>query len=726
MSDEKQTHPEEDLSLDDILSEVSAWSEDAAPPGEPALQTEGPDDAPPEEDADEAPDTPPHGANIVVLNPGLRPIDDEEDDDGEDPADADEAPEDAADAPIPNNLIVFTPPEGAVPPEVEEEPPPPPETIREAAVLAAARAMHWAGQQKERMQHPQRDKEEPAQGKPEKPRKPARPAPPPPPDTPPRDLVNLYSNGLSALRWQTMGAFLCSILLLLLAFVAGNALPLPDDWKDPVLLTWISVVPFALCLLCAHTLLQAGVLDLLHLHPGMHSIATLAALFALADTFTMQLLHLRTHSLPLLAPICLVLSFQLWGKYSKQRQMRINCRTAASAAAPDLMTAEPSQWNGKPVYRRRFGSITGFGSAVQEADGAERHFARIAPFLLLLALLFALLIALLGKKPQLLLWALSAMLTAAATLSGCLCFSLPFSSLSRRFSTLGVALAGWPGISSTKHGAGLLVEDSDLFPPGSVKLVSYRVFGGFDPAKVISVTASLLRAAGFGLDPVFHALMRSDGGTFVTATELDLQNEGISAHVGGEPVLVGTLSHLARMGVNIPAGVRVKTGLFCAIDNRFAGQFILDYKLHKSASAAMDMLLGSRITPVLIALDFNLVPAVLRRQFRFPWDKMAFPEISQRAKMQKAPVPRESRLMALLCLQGLAPVATVATGSQRLQTAVRLCAVLTSLGAFLGILITAYLSAAAAFSSLTPWGMTLFLISWFLPTLLISGWVNQF
>jgi hypothetical protein len=332
----------------------------------------------------------------------------------------------------------------------------------------------------------------------------------------------------------------------------------------------------------------------------------------------------------------------------------------------------------------------------------------------------------LQKQPNLFFWSLSATLIGASTLSGCLCFSLPFRTLSRRLSKLGVALAGWPGVQNARSGSGLLIEDTDLFPPGFIEIKSYRLFGGFEPEKVLSVTASLIRASGSGLDPLFETLLRTETGRYVTVTELEVQNDGISAHLFGETVLVGNLSFLERMGISVPVGVRVKTGVFCAIAGTFAGQFILTYTMHKTFPPMMEALTSNRITPVLIALDFNLVPSVLRRLFRFPWDKMAFPALSQREKLLRAPLPRETRLLAVLCREGLTPLAIAAAGAQRLQTAVHFCSVFTCLGAIVGVLLAFYLSVAGALSALSAVSLTIFLLLWFLPTLLISGWVNQF
>jgi hypothetical protein len=746
MPDDKQEMNQKPYELDDILNEVSSWSEEADPipevvdttisqeaplsshPPEELPQTEPDLSAKPEQSEADASqlEVPAQTQEVLITedtagapqtplqqtqNPDVTTLEDIQEQKANAPQEesrrAGSAPEPKA---TPNNLIPLYPQKEA-------------ETIRELLVLGVRRLKLWLRLQRDQATFPKF-----------RPKKPTfriklkeLPTLPPPPDRAAKDLAQEYGKGLSFLHLQCTGVLLCSLILFILAFLhTTNMVPLPAIFKNTQTMSWISLAVFCVAVLLSEKVIFRGARSLLKRKIGMETAATLACVFVLIDGLTLLLASFRPASLPLFAPASFILYFQLLGIYWKRQALRLTCRTATLASEPDLMTMEPSQWNGKAVYRRRPGSISGFGSQIQQEDGAEKRFRFFVPILLGATLLLSLVATILQKQPNLFFWSLSATLIGASTLSGCLCFSLPFRTLSRRLSKLGVALAGWPGVQNARSGSGLLIEDTDLFPPGFIEIKSYRLFGGFEPEKVLSVTASLIRASGSGLDPLFETLLRTETGRYVTVTELEVQNDGISAHLFGETVLVGNLSFLERMGISVPVGVRVKTGVFCAIAGTFAGQFILTYTMHKTFPPMMEALTSNRITPVLIALDFNLVPSVLRRLFRFPWDKMAFPALSQREKLLRAPLPRETRLLAVLCREGLTPLAIAAAGAQRLQTAVHFCSVFTCLGAIVGVLLAFYLSVAGALSALSAVSLTIFLLLWFLPTLLISGWVNQF
>ncbi len=550
---------------------------------------------------------------------------------------------------------------------------------------------------------------------------------PTPPDTDPRTLAREYAQGLSRQRLLAFGSLLATAVLLLLVLMERlTILTVFDPLREGMLLGQISLGVYVLVVLLCHRVFIDGIQRLLRLQPGMETLATFATLFLLIDGITTLFTGYRPYSLPLFAPGALVLSFQMLGIYWYKESQRLLCRTAARAAEPDLLTQEPKQYSGKAVFRRRSGEATGFGSQVQQEDGPRKVFRYATPLLLLLAIFLSVWASAGKGHKELVFWALSGSLIAASTLSGCLCYSLPAQGLTRRLSKLGTALAGWPGIRSIQRNTCILVDEADLFPPGFIEMSAYRAFNDFSQEQVISTTASLIRAAGSGLDSLFHNLIRMEEGAYVTVTELEVHNDGIAGKVMDQPVLVGNGNFLERMGIALPRGVRIKTGVLTAINYRFAGQFVLEYSMQKAAASSMEALLESGITPVLVALDFNMVPKLLRKQFRFPWDKMAFPDLASRGKLAAAPMPQDSVLMGLLSRDGLAPLSVAVAGAQRLRRAVGRCTGFACVSALIGILFVAYLTASVAVTALNPLSLSLFLIFWFVPVALTAGWVNQF
>ena len=65
-------------------------------------------------------------------------------------------------------------------------------------------------------------------------------------------------------------------------------------------------------------------------------------------------------------------------------------------------------------------------------------------------------------------------------------------------------------------------------------------------------------------------------------------------------------------------------------------------------------------------------------------------------------------------------------GSRRLRTAVRRASWLSLAGSAAGVLLTAYLVSLGKFDLLTPLSLTVFLLLWTLPVLLMSDWTGRY
>ncbi len=286
----------------------------------------------------------------------------------------------------------------------------------------------------------------------------------------------------------------------------------------------------------------------------------------------------RDGQMPYCAAIVLGIFFLLRGARRKRRGLRMACRTAASAAQPYLVTLDEGKWNGWDTYAKWSGEPIGFGRQMQAADGAERNLPPGLPAAVHRVLLLSVVASIGRGAPERLLWCLSAMLTACASLSGALCFALPWLSLTQRLSKSGAAIAGWDGVTAT-GGSGILLNDTDFFPPGCVSLNGIKIFGDFPVDKVVSDTATLIRDAGCGLDKLFHDLLRAQGCVYRRASDFCVYEGGLSAVIRDQQVWWARVLH-APDGDHLPQGLNVKNAVFCAIDGELAGIFALNYTLH--------------------------------------------------------------------------------------------------------------------------------------------------
>ena len=517
---------------------------------------------------------------------------------------------------------------------------------------------------------------------------------------------------------------LALLLFLPALYLSLDVLPYPEV-LTPQLRIWILAGAQGLAMALGADVLARGLFRLFRLEFGMDTMLAFACVAVLADALTMTALDARAGQMPYCAAMVLGVALFLRGTARKRRGNRLACRTAASASQPYLVTLDEGKWNGRDTYTKWSGQPIGFGRQMQASDGAERIFRRVCPLLFIGCLALSAVASVGQGVPERLLWCLAATLTASASLSGALCFSLPWLTLCRRLSQSGAAIAGWDGVTAT-GGSGILLTDTDFFPPGCVALNGIKVFGDFPVDKVVACTASLIKESGSGLDKIFHDLLRSQGCVYRRVSQFYCYEGGLSAVIREEQVLVGSSAFMHLMEIPLPPGLNVKNAVFCAIDGELAGIFALHYSLHGTLEPSLNSLIRNRITPVMATRDFNLIPAMLRQRFKLPVDKMEFPAAERRLELSDPDQSHSDILTAVLCREGVAPYSEAVVGAARLRRAVRMAAVLSCLGAAAGLLLAFYLTYMGAYASLSASNLLVFLLMWLVPTPLIAGMVNKY
>lgn len=664
-------------------------------PEEPAQQETPPADTPAEEGAE-----PPAEGEV---SPSESPEEETQPQEGETPAEE-------AEEPSPEEASQRSQPE--TPPEAEPQPKTAGQAQQQKARQAAAAAAAAKTESKDKF-------------KLKRERKP-RPQPEVPPDVPPAQLASELHQGLSAIKGKAIGAALVTALLLVLSLVESGLLLFLDGVFPEELFLPISMAAFVVAAILCVDVLKDGLVQLTHGAPDGDTLALFAALFALADGISLLAFDLRENTLPFFAPCALVLTFHLIGHYCTRSARYRACRVASSVGQPYMVTQDPNILNNQPAFRKWIGIPRGFGSQVRTQSEGEFRFQRLTPVLLVACILLSLVTTVAHHQPELVFWSLSALFCAAATLGVFLTFSLPARILGRKLNKAGATLAGWPGAAAGKGCKGAILQDYDIYPPGSITLMTARPFGNWNMERMTSYAASVVRASGSGLAYLFDRTMRNERGTYLQVEKLIMQENGIIGVVQGQQVLVGNSDFMTRQGITLPQGVRAKDAVFCVLAREVIGMFVLSYNMHPSILPGLRTLFAHRLNPILAVRDFNLNPQRLRLRGRLPVDQLSFPDLQRRVTLTGPNQVHSNQLVAVLTKEGLAPFAQAVAGAKRIRRAHRLAAWFVNVSAVVGVFLTATLSSAAALSSMCAWNLSLFLLLWLVPVLLISLWTAQY
>lgn len=548
----------------------------------------------------------------------------------------------------------------------------------------------------------------------------------PPPDAPPAQLSLEYGVGLKALKNKTIGAAVLAVVLLVLAFLDTGILSFLTDLVPEDILLYASLGGFVVCCALAWDVLKDGLVQLTNFTPGSSTLALFAAAFTLADGVTMVLTPLRESAVPFFAPCALVLLFQLIGQYCDRASKFQACRTASSVARPYVVTQDPDVLAGKTGFRKWLGLPKGFGSQIRTTSQADERFQKLTPVLMTACVCLALLTTVAHRQPKLVLWSLSALFTASATLGASLTLSFPLQILGSKLATLGVALAGWPGIAAAKGCRAALLTDNDLYPPGTVTLANSKPLSNLPMDRVVAYTASAIRASGSGLSYLFDKLLRSEGAKYLPIEKILLQDNGLIAQTQGQQILVGNSDFMSKQGIALPTGIKYKNTVFCAVDRELIGMFGVRYALHTTIVPSLQSLLGHRIAPVLVTRDFNINPKRMRFSDRLNKDSLTYPDLQRRVTLSGPNQAHGQTIVAILCREGMAPFTLALIAAKRVRRAAGLSSFFVRLSACVGVILTATLSSAGALGAMSAWHMALFLLLWFVPVLLLSLWTEQY
>lgn len=548
----------------------------------------------------------------------------------------------------------------------------------------------------------------------------------PPPDAPPAQLSLEYGVGLKPLKNKTIGAAVLAVLLLVLAFLDTGILSFLTDLVPEDILLYASLGGFVVCCALAWDVLKDGLVQLTNFTPGSSTLALFAAAFTLADGVTMVLTPLRESAVPFFAPCALVLLFQLIGQYCDRASKFQACRTASSVARPYVVTQDPDVLAGKTGFRKWLGLPKGFGSQIRTTSQADERFQKLTPVLMTACVCLALLTTVAHHQPKLVLWSLSALFTASATLGASLTLSFPLQILGSKLATLGVALAGWPGIAAAKGCRAALLTDNDLYPPGTVTLANSKPLSNLPMDRVVAYTASAIRASGSGLSYLFDKLLRSEGAKYLPIEKILLQDNGLIAQTQGQQILVGNSDFMSKQGIALPTGIKYKNTVFCAVDRELIGMFGVRYALHTTIVPSLQSLLGHRIAPVLVTRDFNINPKRMRFSDRLNKDSLTYPDLQRRVTLSGPNQAHGQTIVAVLCREGMAPFTLALIAAKRVRRAAGLSSFFVRLSACVGVILTATLSSAGALGAMSAWHMALFLLLWFVPVLLLSLWTEQY
>lgn len=483
----------------------------------------------------------------------------------------------------------------------------------------------------------------------------------------------------------------------------------------------LSLTLLGLQLVVCFPVVKRAAVELFHLRCTPELLISVFAFAALADNASVWLTAGRGTQMPMSVVAAAALYFTMRGEMLRLRGLRDSCHMAGHDKQPYVVSAVAGG------FRKQSCDSEGFIRMTECESEHAAWYTTLLPVILVATVTFAALSAVNRFDSANFLWYWSVILAAASSFAFTAAFGTPLGKLAQRLKRGGCAVAAYSGAEMMRRKGSMILTDQDLFPPGTVFMNGMKVYA-HDAFQAVSYASSLIDASGCGLRQVFADLRRSQGGRTYPVEEFSFYEEGgISGVICGESVLLGRADFMAQMGIRLPREIKLKTGVFLAVDKELVAVFAIKYMASDNVDAALQMILHNGIQPVFAVRDFNITPALLKRKFKINTKKRClYPALSQRLALSEEERVSNRHPGALLFREGLMPYAETVVGGKRMHGAVCKSCAWALAGSVCGTLLAFYLVFMGGFAVLTPAALLAFQLLWSVPSAMVNGWVTQY
>ena len=437
-------------------------------------------------------------------------------------------------------------------------------------------------------------------------------------------------------------------------------------------------------------------------------------------------LCLKQVRVPCCAAFSLEMTMALWGSYHRKAMEMSQMDTMRKATRLDGVAACPDYLEGRKGLLRKQGEVEDFMDRYEDVPKPEKTlnlYSMIAMFIAFSIGIFAGVMWGFAAGVQVAAVSLLAAVPATAFIT----HTRPAILLERRLHKLGTVICGWQGVEGLCGKAVFPVTYGDLYPSDAMRLNGVKYFGSRQPEEVAAYATAVIDATGCGLQGLFHHILDSHNGRFYDATDIvHYDNGGVSGMVQGETVLIGSVSFLKEMEIEVPENARVSYGVYVAIAGELSGLYAVSYEKTRSAAGGLTTLNAYRgLQCALVSDDFMLTPGFMKAKFGVKTKRFLLPDYETRAELRQKELEIDAQTLLMTTSLGLAPLAFAVTGARALRTTCRLGTVLHIVGGAIGLAIMVLLTLLGALEVLTPANMFLYQLVWMIPAFLFTEWTRS-
>ena len=541
----------------------------------------------------------------------------------------------------------------------------------------------------------------------------------------PRQAQATCARRAKSLGSRSLVVLLMALASLYLTLAPGFGMPLPKQinfLESPTITVLALLLIQFIAMFAGIDVVGLGFYNLFSAKPDRRSLVSVAMLASLLHGLTIILAPAWSAYFPYCA-VSIVLLFAMMTEEKNRLSARCRVFKAVSLSENPILVYSHLDPDDRPrrAFKYQCSDNTEFLRELERPDYAERFSSIYVPLALAVAAVFSIISAFSNNDPSRFFLSFSVMLSVGAPL-GILCAAgSPYKNVSRRLLGDGAAIAGARGAQRLRAAKEAVLNDTDLFPAGSISIQGITNYGIYTDEKLLAYAAAITNDNGLELGRVFAEELHRGYGRPVRATRiLRYESGGISGDIGGDSVMLGTAAFLARMGVRVKETKNIENGVFIVVNSYPAGVFNLQYHPSAQAYGGIHTMKRAGVTPIIAATDFNISPAMISSLFELR--QGAVGEVpTERAQVYQNPAYVEGDPPgALLSRNSITPYANVFLCADKLAGVVRSNLILGGFAGVSGMLIMFYLTYLAEFAAISPQNVLLYLLLWYIPVMFIT------
>lgn len=531
---------------------------------------------------------------------------------------------------------------------------------------------------------------------------------------------------------RSIPVLILGLIALYLTIAESLALPMPSliSFSTNPRLFMLAQVGFQIiCMLIGIDVIGAGFYNL------VTGKADRASLVALANMAT--ILHCMSFIICGWAGVLPYSSICILLLYAAIREEKNRCAGRARAYKAVTLHETPmgvyyhhdSTDHARRTVKSRMSDRTDFQRELESPDATERFAKVYAPIMLAASIVLSVVVSLVRQDISYFFWNLSAMLTIVSPLPILCAFGRAYYNVSRRLLSEGAALAGGQAAFRVRKARRAVIQDSDLFPGGTVTISEVRAHSGYTPEKLLSYAVAVTDGYDMEIGKLLAEALREQYGRPARATNIKVYDMGgLSGEIGADTVLVGTAAYMARMGMPVQEpkkGRDVETGVYVVINGQPAGVIQLTYHSNAQTFSALQALIRLKVMPELATRDFNISPEMVQKMFETRRGRIGEVASDRVAAVTSSAYTMGDRVCAILSRDGIVPFAQVHQSADKLSGAMRSNLILGAVGGVCGLLLMFYLAFTGHPEAVTPKNVLFYLILWYIPSFFVTFHIRK-